>query len=262
MKKIILAFIVLTGYQISSPAQVITDTSRSGGKGGRHGNVPISTMTNTITIPTITPPPDTPTNPAVTKVTTTGSGTSTQTLTIEELSRKVTDLQDQLNSIQSKLPFQNMAVMVIEASEKNMEMKTSETGKALFLHQIKIDNPLCNSNPKAIVIVMNLGDKDHMQLVNAFYNAKDEYWYISTPQLVLKGFDPVHIDGHTEDNKIYGALLAVVAYNTGVFSENSRGLASAGPNYPKKGEKYSVLIFDQLPNVNPAYNQLINTKRE
>ena len=253
MKKIILAFIVLTGYQISSPAQVITDTSRSGGRGGRHGNVPISTMANTITIPTITTPPVTPTNPGVTTVTT------TQTLTIEELSRKVTDLQDQLNNIQNKLPFQNMAVMVIEASEKNMEMKTSETGKALFLHQIKIDNPLCNANPKAIVIVMNLGDKDHMQLVNAFYNVKDQYWYISTPQLVLKGVELVHL-GQIQaigDNRV-----ADVIYNTEPFSENSRGLAAAGPNYPKKGEKYSVLIFNQLPNVNPAYNQLINTKKE
>ena len=259
MKKIILAFIVLTGYQISSPAQVITDTSRSGGRGGRHGNVPISTMANTITIPTITPPPVTPTNPAVTTVTTTGSGISTQTLTIEELSRKVTDLQDQLNSIQSKLPFQNMAVMVIEASEKNMEMKTSETGNTLFLHQVKIDNPLCNSNSKAIVIVMNLGDKDHMQLVNAFYNAKDQYWYISTPQIVLKGFELVHLG---QIQAFYDSRIADVIYNTEPFSENSKGLAAAGPNYPKKGEKYSVLIFDQLPNVNPAYNQLINTKRE
>ena len=258
MKKIILVFIVLTGYQLSLPAQVITDTSRSGGRGGRHGNVPISTIAGSITIPANTVPSTTTPNPATTTVTTTSSGSSIQTLTVEELSRKVTDLQDQLNSIQSKLPFRNMAVMVIEASEKNMEKKTGETGNTFFLHHIKIDNPLCNANPKAIVIVMNVGDKDHMQLVNAFYNTKDQYWYISTPQLVLKGFDPVHI-GQLQD--VGDLRQADVIYNTEKFSENSRGLASAGPNYPKTGEKFSVLIFDQLPNFNPASNQFINTKQ-
>ena len=258
MKKMITAYCVLLINTLSLQAQVITDTSKSGGGGGRHGNVPISTMANTVTIPTTPPPSSTPTNPVVSTVTTTSTGSSTQTLTVEELSRKVTELQDQLNNIQSKLPFQNMAVMVVEANEKNMEITTSETGKALFLHHIKIDNPLCNANPKAIVIVMNLGDKNHMQLVNAFYNAKDQFWYISTPQLVLKGFDPVHIGvlGPIGDLR-----QADVIFNTEPFSENSKGLASAGPNYPKKGERYSVLIFNQLPNVNPAYNQLINTKQ-
>ena len=255
MKKIILAFIVLTGYQFGLTAQVITDTSRSGGRGGRHG-VPISTMANTVTIPTTTP--SAPTNPAVSTVTTSSSASSTQTLTLEELSRKVADLQEQLNSIQNKLPFQNMAVMVVEASEKNMEMKTGETGNTFFLHQIKIDNPLCNSNPKAIVIVMNLGDKDHMELTTAFYNTKDQYWYINTPQVVLKGFDPVISNGIQYGDGKHPEYI----FDPQPFSENSRGLAYAGPKYPKVGEKFSVLIFNQLPNVNPAYNQLINTKRE
>ena len=256
MKKIILGFIVVTGYQISLPAQVISDTSRSGGRGGGHGHVPISTMANTITIPTITTPSSTPTNPAVSTVTTTDP--NTQTLTLEELSRKVADLQDQLNRIQNKLPFQNMSVMVVEASERNMEMKTGETGNTFFLHQIKIDNPLCNSNPKAIVIVMNLGDKDHMELTTAFYNTKDQYWYINTPQVVLKGFDPVISNGIQYGDGKHPEYI----FDPQPFSENSSGLAYAGPKYPKVGEKFSVLIFNQLPNVNPAYNQLINTKRE
>ena len=258
MKKIIAAYFVLLINTLSIQAQVITDTSKSGSGGGRHGNVPISTIAGSITIPTNTPQPNNIVNQVTTTVNTTESGSNNQTLTLEELSRKVADLQNQLNGIQNKLPFQNMAVMVVEASEKNMEMKTGETGNTFFLHQIKIDNPLCNANPKAILIVMNLGDKDHMQLVNAFYNAKDQFWYISTPQLVLKGFDPVHI-GQLQN--VGDLRQADVVYNTEPFSANSRGLASAGPRYPKLGEKFSVLIFNELPNVNPAYNQINNIRQ-
>ena len=259
MKKIVFVFIVLTECQISLHAQVATDTAKAGGRGGRHGNVPISTIASSITIPANTTQSNNTVNQVATTVTTIDSGNSNKVLTIEELSRKVNDLQDQLNSIQSKLPFQNMAVMVIEANEKNMEAKTSETGSIHFLQQVKIDNPLCNANPKAIVIAMSLGDKDHIQLVNAFYNATDQYWYISTPQLALKGFDLVHIG---QAGPIGDLRLADVIYNTETFSENTRGLASAGPKYPKPGEKFSVLIFNQLPNFNPAYNQLRNTKQE
>ena len=251
------AILIFLSIGLNLMAQIITDTSRSGGREGGRRHVPISTMTNTITIPTTTTSSATPNNPAVTTVTTTSPTSSTQKLTAEELNRKMNDLQNQLNGIQSKLPFQNMAMMVIEASEKNMEMKTSESGNALFLHQIKIDNPLCNANPKAIVIVMNLSDKDHMQLVNAFYNAKNSYWYISTPQIVLKGFDPV-VNYLSPDKTVTKPEYIL---DTQPFSENSRGLAYAGPKYPKAGEKFSVLIFDQLPNVNPAYNQVINTKQ-
>ncbi len=254
MKKIILVFTIFSIYLVGLHAQVITDTSKAGGRGGRHG-VPISTIAGSITIPANT----TQSTNTVNQVPATGSGSSNQTFTLEELSRKVSDLQDQLNNIQNKLPFQNMAVMVIEAGEKNMEIKTTETGNTVFLHQVKIDHPLCNANPKAIVIAMSLGDKDHMQLVNAFYNTKDQYWYISTPQLVLKGFDPVHLG---QLQAVGDSRQADVIYNTEPFSENSKGLASAGPKYPKPGEKYSVLIFNQLPVVNPAYQQVIDIKKE
>lgn len=249
MKKIILAFIVLTGYQISSPAQVITDTSRAGGRGGRHGNVPISTMTNTITIPTTTPSTTT-TNPAVTTVTTTGSGSSGQTLTVEELTRKVNDLQDQLNNIQNKLPFQDMAFVEITADLTNL------SGVENNYRQLKIDNPLSNNNPKALLFYSPQGS-DYGQIKGITYSAP--YWYASFYDIIPVSIEPYSIKFyiHDADGDFYGLQQRDIL-KSGSYS-NAFQIGSRKPLEP--GNKFSFIIFRQFPNVNPAYNHLINTKQ-
>ena len=49
MKKIIAAYCVLLINTLSLQAQVTTDTSKAGGRGGTHGNVPMSTIAGSIT---------------------------------------------------------------------------------------------------------------------------------------------------------------------------------------------------------------------
>ncbi len=250
MKKIILAFIVLTGYQISLSAQVITDTSRSGGRGGRHGNVPISTMTNTITIPTNTVPSTTTPNPATTTVTTTSSGSSNKTLTVEELARKVNEMQDQLNSIQNKLPFQNMAFVEITADLTNL------LGVANNYRRLKIDNPLSNNNPQALLFYSPQGC-DYGQIKGIAYSAP--YWYASFYDIIPVSIEPYSIKFyiHDADGDFYGLQQRDIL-KSGSYS-NAFQIGSRQPLEP--GNKFSFIIFSQLPKVNPVYNQLINTKQ-
>lgn len=250
MKKIVFVFVAFTGYQISLNAQTIIDTSKSGGRGGRHNNVPISTIASSITIPVNTTPSTTITTPAATTVTTTGSGSSGQTLTVEELSRKVNELQDQLNGIQSKLPFQNMAFVEITADLTNL------LGVENNYRRLKIDNPLSNNNPKALLFYSPQGC-DYGQIEGITYSAP--YWYASFYDIIPVSIEPYSIRFyiHDADGDFY-SLQQRDILKSGSYS-NALQIGSRKPLEP--GNKFSFIIFQQLPNVNPAYNQLINTKQ-
>lgn len=264
MKKILLVGVITCifylGYsQGHVPIGGVTtrpgNTKDTTGKGNRPTGTTIAEMSNTITIPTgITPNQgNNVTNNGSTTVITTNS--NNQNLTLEELNKKVASLEAIVNSINNKLPFQAMAAMTIEATDKNMEMVSGDFN--YYKHQIRIDNPISNNNPKAVIFGMYYGESKEMQIVNAFYNAGDGYWYLSVPQYTLTGFRAVDFKIIERKNEFKGEYYYDV--ETNYVQRNSfdqlYGVATVKPHWPKVGDKYSVLIFKELPNYNPGIYQ-------
>jgi hypothetical protein len=250
MKKYLILIIVLQQfiYTVGQRPPGITNTVISAHKDTSRPGIrpPASSVVNS---------PEPPVNSLNSSLAASATGisptlTNNKPLTLEELNKRILDLESQLNSVKNKLPFQNMAVMMIEATEKNMEAGTGDF--PFFKHHIRIDNPLSNNNPKAIVLAMNLGDKDKMQTVNAFYNSKDNYWYISVPQLKLSGFE---FWGIREGSKTARIELEIISYSS---FEHSQGVAFAKPSWPNLGQKFSVIIFNELPVFRQGINNIKN----
>ena len=169
-------------------------------------------------------------------------------LDLGQLTQQVAELQARLDTIESKLPFQNMAAITLVASENNMK-GVSENGSTFFQHQIKIDHPLCNNNPKAVVFAVNQADSKQLAAVNIFYNAPDTFWYISTPDLQERGFEiDVIVDAHpTVIAGVSGSDHPDFKVLQNTTFETTQGIAYVGPRWPILGQRFSVLIFTELP---------------
>jgi len=166
--------------------------------------------------------------------------TNSKAQTMESLQQKLTELESKLNALQEKLPFQDMAVMTLIAKEENMTAQISEYG-TIYLPRIKIDNPVCNNNPKAVVLAVNQAETARLQPINVVYDDGDGYWYLTTPQFRIVGFTPgLHITEVLPTGVVRGQMHEIKDMM------NSTGIPTVGPQRPRPGERFSVIIFSEL----------------
>ena len=167
---------------------------------------------------------------------------------IEILLKEVARIEGKMDAINAKLSFDEMAVMTLVTSDLNM-IKEAREGFSFYHHEIKIDNPVCNNNSKAIVLVANHAIGNEVEAVNIFYNESDKFWYIKTPDWKYKGFEPgIIIDPQPT------IIKGISASSKPGFREvkytdfrQVYGIGYAGPKWPGIEEKFSVVIFTELP---------------
>lgn len=159
--------------------------------------------------------------------------TDNNSIALQDLIKKMAELEAQVTALKNKLPFQDMAVITVETSDVNIQNVSSPR-----MHQIKIDNPVSNNNPSAVVVAMKQSGDGQMQLANAFYNQQDRYWYISTPSIELLKVENLVVS--TADN-------STTLYTSDQTYGQAQGLATARSIQPIPGQKFSVIIFKKLP---------------
>jgi hypothetical protein len=128
----------------------------------------------------------------------------------------------------------------------------TENGETFFEHNIKIDHPLCNNNPKAIVLAVKQADKSHLQAVNIFYNQADAFWYISTPDIRGRGFElDIIVDAHpTVIEGISGSEHPDFRKLENTPFQNTYGIAYAGPFLARSGSKVFFTHFYRIASDN------------
>lgn len=157
--------------------------------------------------------------------------------TIESLQKRLSDIESQLNRLKEKLPFQEMAIMTLIANEANMIGKTDEYGTT-YLPRIKIDNPISNNNPKAVVLAVNQAETGRLQPVNVFFDKTDGYWYLTTPQFRIIGFTPgLHLLGVSSLGEVQGELR-----ETKNMIQSS-GVPTVGPKDLNQGRDIQLLFL-------------------
>lgn len=199
------------------PAPVMTEANTSG------NNQPVPEPAGTPVVPK-NPPADKP------------------PVTLEELAKKVADLESQVNELNKRIPFQNMVFADIVANNSNISGSTRNI--------LKIDNPACNNNPKAKFLFLT------GNIVGAYY--QEPYWYATLPFLRVTGFESVYL-----------TPFKVAAFNSNMFKDDDvfvlkqmdpkKGIANVfltgNLNRINEGEKFSFIIFTELPAYNPARSQ-------
>lgn len=176
------------------------------------------------------------------------SDTTTDLPTMADLTNQLADLQARVENLSSKLTFGEMAVLTLEASELNMKGSISE-GMTIYSHEIKIDHPLCNNNPAAIVLVVQHADNRNLRVVNVNYKESDNAWYITIPDKDIRGYElgiivdpqPTVIPGLTSSDTPAFKKLSDLPFH------NNYGIGYVGPIWPQIGQRFSVAIFTPLP---------------
>jgi hypothetical protein len=246
MKKLFLAAIVSSLFSVSfsqmssRPGGKQAAVKDSSGKGNTKPSVSISSMSNTLEVHNTTATP-------VTSVNNTSIANNNPSLTLDDLNKKVTNLESQINLISDKLQFQNMAFAEIVADNSNLSATPNPV--------LKIDHPLCNNNPKAKIFFSPCSDAS-APIISIYY--MKPYWYAAFSRFKQSGFQPYFL---TE--------FRVAAFNSNMAESDpiyvlkhmdpAKGIANSfltGEQYHiEAGDKFSFLIFQGLPDFNPAIYQ-------
>lgn len=169
-----------------------------------------------------------------------------QNQAIESLRAELARLEAQLSQAEKKLPFEEMALLTIVSGERNMNKVTNEDG-TFFVHEVRIDNPVCNNNPRAIVFATSHTIGRDIISINVYYNSKDGYWYIKIPDWMYKGFIPgIIVDPHpTLVEGVLGSNKPDFRQLSQTSFEHTYGIGYAGSRSAAVGMKFSVLIFKE-----------------
>ena len=166
---------------------------------------------------------------------------------IENLRTDLARLEAQLNMAEKKLPFGEMALLTIVSGENNMNKVTNPDGSTYFKNEVKIDNPVCNNNPKAIILATSHTLTNDILSVNVYFDKNDGYWYIKTPDWLYKGFEPGIIinTAATTPGGLFLKEEPEFKRLSDTRFENTYGIGYAGGRYAIVGMKFSVLIFKE-----------------
>lgn len=178
---------------------------------------------------------------------------------LDSLRNSIARVKERVDMLTSKLSFEQMKVLTVVCGDDNTSSQILG-GFKLYGHKIRIDDPLCNNNPKALIFVAKQKDNDKRYLdagrtedVGVSYNTVDNRWYIMVPDWQLKGFEPdIVVTIALEDGEMYGHKAGEIYFlNTSLIFKTERlftnreGVAYFGPKYGYEGEKYSVIIFKE-----------------
>ncbi|HEY6063868.1 MAG TPA: hypothetical protein VIV35_09680 [Chitinophagaceae bacterium] len=239
----------LTFPQISPTAISNYNTKKdtTGKQRPKQTQIPISTMTNTTTIPTSTPPN---TNMTTTTPTNTDNNYN-QSLTLEELNKKVANLEYQLKVLSSRLPYANVAFVTVVADESNLEGATPDHPDRF--KSIRIDNPLCNGNPDVkIFAIREMNDRYSISRIQ--YSSADGYWHIYGSTVSNPGLNPLKYD--TWQNGFNQEFSTIKQYDNFEDFIRQGSFVWAFPTIMRKGDAIELIIVKELPNYNPAlYNK-------
>src|ERR1051326_8790635 len=111
-----------------------------------------------------------------------------------------------INALNKRLPFENMAFVTIVADEKNLEGET--VAHPDRYKSLRIDNPLCNGNPKAKIFAIQ-EVRDRFSIWHIDYNPKDGYWREFPSTISNVGISPIQILNEGQKNG-YGQDVAAV----------------------------------------------------
>ncbi|MDZ4795779.1 MAG: hypothetical protein SGI83_15980 [Bacteroidota bacterium] len=178
---------------------------------------------------------------------------------LDSLIKRIEILKAKIDAIGAKLTFEKMSVMTLVAGDQNMISETQE-GYTSYHHDIKIDNPLCNNNPNAIVLVMKQKDNNSKLLdagrtepASVYFNGLDKHWYLITPSWQLRGYEAdITVQIAIKDGEMYGVSAGdIYFFDAGPFNKSNdffgkHGVAYFAPHPSYPGDKFSVIIFKEL----------------
>ncbi len=169
-------------------------------------------------------------------------------LTLEELNKKVADLELQIKSISNKLPFGNMTIAEIIADDENLfEAGVQKRYKNYVL--LKIDNPLCNDNPNAKIFFSPQSNTGYLKTI--FYHSP--YWYASFSDIVQQSLSPYDIKFYVNEPR--GKFYSLIERDFTNSASFYNAIQIGSRKYLEPGDKFLFIIYQQLPNYNPSIYQ-------
>jgi hypothetical protein len=250
MKKLFLtvvsAFLLITSFsqvQRRGEKTNTTDTARK----GKTSTVPISTMSNTMNVTT---------NPSLNNAATTVNNTNNNTnnnnqpMTLEELTKKVESLPASLDALNERIPFENMAYVTVVADASNLEGASAQYPDRY--KSMRIDNPLCNGNPKAKIFATREVN-GRFDIFRITYNSQDGYWHLFPSTVSNITMSPKEIEyfknGYNQDATV------IKDYDNFEDFVKKGSFLWAYPTILRTGDAVQLLIFTDLPKYNPAIYQ-------
>jgi len=193
--------------------------------------IKLSGQTTTIIREPVRPPPGSTTvaQPAPT------SGQNIDKNTLQDMLKRIAELENTVAALNKKLAYQGMTIMTVEggASEMIPQYENNDDSYYHMGYKIKINNPLCNNNPNAIIVAMNQSTwSNAITPSKTVYNSSDNAWYILLPGLELTRLEKIKVENIGRNS------IELVA------AEGTEGLISARKVVPSNF-KFSVIIFNK-----------------
>lgn len=153
-------------------------------------------------------------------------------LTPEQLGEQLARLQARVADLEAKTKFKDMALVTITADAQSL---TPTQQERWFKPEIRIDHPLANNNPNAVIFLQ----PSNPPVVACEYR-KDGYWHLRWANFGVDGIEFYHI----VEPKLDVHEIHTISEWSKMLSEG--GLAHAKIYTPTPGEKLTLLILDPV----------------
>ncbi|HYM93860.1 MAG TPA: hypothetical protein VET23_06960, partial [Chitinophagaceae bacterium] len=171
------------------------------------------------------------------------------------LTKKVAGLEASLDALNKRIPFENMAYVTVVADENNLEGASAQYPDRY--KSMRIDNPLCNGNPKAkIFITREVNGRFDISRIT--YNSQDGYWHLFPSTVSNITMSPKEIE--TLKNGYNQEVTLIKDYDNFEDFVKNGSFLWAYPTILRTGDAVQLLIFTDLPNYNPAIYQKVTNQ--